>query len=47
MKKLHNEKLNGLYATFNIVRVIKPRRMSWAGYVARVERFIQGFCGET
>jgi hypothetical protein len=49
MKKLHNEKLNGLYTSFNIVRVIKPRRMSWAGYVARmgVERFINGFCWET
>jgi hypothetical protein len=42
-RKLHNEKLNDLYCSPNIVRVIKSRRMSWAGHVARVgekERFI-------
>ena len=47
--KLHNVELNDLYCSPNIVRVIKSRRMSWAGYVARMwveERRIQGFCGE-
>ena len=35
--KLHNEELNDLYSSPNIVRVIKSRRMRWAGYVARME----------
>ena len=30
-RKLHNEELNDLYASTNIVRVIKSRRMRWAG----------------
>ena len=34
-RKLHNEELNDLYSTPNIVRVIKSRRMRWAGHVAR------------
>ena len=36
-RKLHNEELNDLYSSPNIVRVIKSRRMRWAGYVARME----------
>ena len=36
-RKLHNEKLNGLYSSSNIVRVIKSRRMRWAWHVARME----------
>ena len=35
-RKVHNEDLNGLYSSPNIVRVIKSRRMSWVGHVARV-----------
>jgi hypothetical protein len=35
-RKLHNEELNGLYSVPNIVRVIKSRRMKWAGHVARM-----------
>jgi hypothetical protein len=31
---LHNEELNDLYSSPNIVRVIKWRRMRWAGHVA-------------
>ena len=34
---LNNEKLNDLYCSPNIVRVIKSRRMRWAGHVARME----------
>jgi hypothetical protein len=33
--KLHNEELNDLYSLFN-VRMIKSRRMGWAGHVARM-----------
>jgi len=35
-KRLHNEELNDLYTSPNIVRVIKSRRLRWAGYVARM-----------
>jgi hypothetical protein len=35
-RKLHNEELNDLYSLLNIVRVIKSRRMRWAGHVARM-----------
>jgi len=33
-RRLHNEELNGLYSSPNILRVIKSRRMRWAGHVA-------------
>ena len=36
-RKLHNEELNDLYSSPNIVRVIKSRRLGWAGHVARME----------
>jgi len=36
-RKLHNEELNDLYSSPNIVRVIKSRRMRFAGHVARME----------
>jgi hypothetical protein len=35
-RKLHNEELNYLYRSPNIVRVIKSRIMRWAGHVARM-----------
>jgi len=35
-RKLHNEELNDLYCSPNIVRVIKWRRMRWTGHVARM-----------
>ena len=35
-RKLHNEELSDLYYLPNIVRVIKSRRMRWAGHVARM-----------
>jgi hypothetical protein len=37
-RKLHNEELNGLYFLPNIVRVIKSRKLRWAGHVARMEK---------
>jgi len=47
-RRLYNEELNDLYSSPNIVRVIKSRRMGWAGHVARmgeekeVYRFLVG-----
>jgi hypothetical protein len=35
-RKLHNEELHGLYSSPIIIRVIKARRMRWAGHVARM-----------
>jgi len=35
-RKLHNEELSDLYPLPNIVRVVKSRRMGWAGHVARI-----------
>jgi hypothetical protein len=35
-RKLRNEELNDLYTLPNIVRVVKSRRMRWAGHVARI-----------
>ena len=48
-RKLHNEELSDLYSLPNIVRVVKSRRMRWAGLVARMGEGwrIQGFGGET
>ena len=36
-RKLHNEELKDLYCSPNIMRVIKSRRMRWAGHAARME----------
>ena len=35
-RKLHNEELKDLYSSTNIFRLIKSRRMRWAGHVARM-----------
>ena len=35
-RKLHNEELNDLYCSPNVLRVIKSRRMRWVGHVARL-----------
>jgi hypothetical protein len=35
-RKLHNEKLHNLYCSPSIIRIIKSRRMRWAGHVARM-----------
>ena len=37
-RSLHNEELNVLYCSPNIVRVIKCRRTRWAGHVAHMEK---------
>jgi hypothetical protein len=37
-RRLHNKELYALYSSTNIIRVIKSRRMRWAGHVARMGR---------
>jgi hypothetical protein len=37
-RKLHNEELRDLYSSPSIIRIIKSRRMRWAGRVARMGR---------
>ena len=36
-RKLYKEELRDLYSVHNIVRVVKSRRMRWAGHVALME----------
>jgi len=47
-RRLHNEELNDFYSSPNIVRVIKLRRIRWAGHVARIgeERVVYRFLVE-
>jgi hypothetical protein len=42
--KLHNEDLHNLYSSPNIIRIIKTRRMKWAGHMVRIgtERNVYG-----
>jgi hypothetical protein len=35
-RKLHNEELNGLHCSPNILRMMKSKRIRWAGHVARL-----------
>jgi hypothetical protein len=37
-RKLHNEELHNLYCSSSIIRMIKSRKMRWAGHVARMGR---------
>jgi hypothetical protein len=41
-RKLHDEELHGLYSSPGIVRVIKARRMRWAGHVVRMGEEVRG-----
>jgi hypothetical protein len=43
-RKLHNEELSDLYSLPNIVRVVKSRRLGWAGHGARKGEGCTGFC---
>jgi hypothetical protein len=35
-RKLHNEDLHDIYSSPSIIRIMKSRRMRWAGHVARM-----------
>jgi hypothetical protein len=36
LRKLHNEEIHDLYSSPSIIKIIKSRRMRWAGHVARM-----------
>ena len=42
-RRLHNEELHSLYRSPDIARVIKSRRLRWAGHVARMEESRSAF----
>jgi len=42
-RKLHNEELHSLYRLPNKVRMIKSRRLRWAGHVVRMEEIRSTF----
>ena len=42
-RRIHNEELHSLYRSLNTVRVIKFRRLNWAGHVARMEESSSAF----
>jgi hypothetical protein len=37
-RRLHNKELYALYSSTDIIRVIKERRLRWAGHIARILR---------
>jgi hypothetical protein len=42
-RKLHNKELGDLYSSPSIIRIIKLRRMRWAGHVARIGEMRIGY----
>jgi hypothetical protein len=48
-RKLHNEELHNFYSSQSIIRMIKSRRMRWAGHVELMGRrgMQMGFCWES
>jgi hypothetical protein len=43
-RKLHNEELRDLYSSPSMIRIIKSRRMRWAGHVARMGEKMDVLC---
>jgi hypothetical protein len=44
-RRLHNEELHNLFASPNIIRVIKSRSMRWSGHVARMRETKNAYKG--
>jgi hypothetical protein len=42
-RKLHNEELHNLHPSPSIIRMIKSRRMRWAGHVSRMGKKINAY----
>jgi hypothetical protein len=47
-RKLHTENFHNLYSSTSIIRMLRSRRLRWAGYVAcgAAEKYIQDFDGK-
>jgi hypothetical protein len=45
-RKLHNEELRHLYSSLTTIRIIKSRRMRWAGHVARMGEKRKAYTGK-
>jgi hypothetical protein len=41
-RKLHNEELHDLYSSPSITRMVKARKMRWAGHIARMGEKVGG-----
>jgi hypothetical protein len=48
-RKRHNEELRNLYCSPSVIKMIRSRRMRWAGHVARMGRRVMhiGYCWES
>jgi hypothetical protein len=42
-RKLHNEELHNLYSSPSIIRMIRSRRVRWAGYVTRMDEKMNAY----
>jgi hypothetical protein len=42
-RRLHNEELHNLFASLNVIRVIKSKGMRWAGHVTRMGEMINAY----
>ena len=42
-RRLHTEEIHSFYRSHNIFRVIKSRRLSWAGHLARMQEDMSAF----
>jgi hypothetical protein len=42
-RRLHNEELHNLYASQNITKVMKSRRMRWTGHIARIGKMRKAY----
>jgi hypothetical protein len=42
-RKLHNEELHNLYCSPSIIKIIRSRRMRWAGHVARMGKKVSAY----
>jgi hypothetical protein len=47
MRKLYNEELHNLYSSWNIIKMIKSRIMTWTGHVACIGKCVQDFSCKT
>jgi hypothetical protein len=46
LEKIHNDELHNLYSSRNIIRMIKSRKMRWAGHVAHMGEMRNAYKGK-